>query len=108
MTTITVTTRGGRGARVAVTLRQKLPLLAALVLLWMMLWGSTTLMTILTGVIVALIVTSALPLPPVQLSGRFNPFWFAVFVARVLGEMVIASFQVAFIAVGSQIGRAHV
>lgn len=102
MTTITVTTRGGRGARVAVTLRQKLPLLAALVLLWMMLWGSTTLMTILTGVIVALIVTSALPLPPVQLSGRFNPFWFAVFVARVLGEMVIASFQVAFIAVGSR------
>lgn len=100
MTGITVSSRGGRGARVRVSLRQKLPLLAALVLLWMMLWGSVTPLTIITGVVVALVVTSTFYLPPVQLSGRFNPFWFAVFVLRVLGEMAIASFQVALLAIG--------
>lgn len=100
MTGITVTSRGGRGARVRVGLRQKLPLLVALVLLWMMLWGSTTPLTILTGIVVALVVTRAFYLPPVELSGRFNPFWFAVFVLRVLGEMVVASFQVALLAIG--------
>lgn len=100
MTAVSVTTRGGRGARVRVTVRQRLPLLLALVLLWMMLWGSATVVTVLTGVVVALVVTRALTLPPVQLSGRFNPFWFAVFVLRVLGEMVVASFQVALLAIG--------
>lgn len=100
MSGITVTSRGGRGARVRVSLRQKLPLLVALVLLWMMLWGSVTPLTIITGIVVALVVTSTFYLPPVQLSGRFNPFWFVVFVLRVLGEMVIASFQVALIAIG--------
>lgn len=100
MSGIIVTSRGGRGARVRVGLRRKLPLLVALVVLWMMLWGSVTPLTILTGIVVALAVTGAFYLPPVELSGRFNPFWFAVFVVRVLAEMVVASFQVAAIAIG--------
>lgn len=90
----------GPAARARVTIRQQLPLLAALVVLWMMLWGSVTPLTILTGIIVALVVTRAFYLPAVELSGRFNPFWFAVFVGRVLIEMVVASFQVAVLALG--------
>lgn len=78
-----------------VTLLEQAPLLLALVALWMMLWGSVTALTIVTGVVVALVVTRAFYLPPVELSGRFNVFWFAVFVLRVLGEIVVASFQVA-------------
>ena len=78
------------------TLLEQVPLLLALVALWMMLWGSVTVLTIVTGIVVALAVTRAFYLPPVELSGRFNVFWFAVFVARVLGEIVVASFQVAF------------
>lgn len=93
-------TESSRAARARITIRQQLPLLAALVLLWMMLWGSITPLTILTGVIVALAVTRAFYLPAVELSGRFNPFWFVVFVARVLGEMAVASFQVALLAIG--------
>lgn len=87
-------------ARARVTVRQQLPLLFALVLLWMLLWGSITPLTIITGLGVALGVTRAFYLPPVELSGRFNLFWFAVFVGRVLGEMVVASFQVALLAIG--------
>lgn len=87
-------------SRTRVTVRQQLPLLLALVVLWMLLWGSITPLTIVTGVVVALGVTRAFYLPPVELSGRFNLFWFIAFVARVLGEMVIASFQVALLAIG--------
>ena len=74
---------------------EQLPLLVALVILWMLLWGSLTPLTIVTGIIVAVAVTRAFYLPPVELSGRFNPFWFAVFLGRFLGELVVASFQVA-------------
>ncbi len=87
-------------SRARVTVRQQLPLLLALVVLWMLLWGSTTPLTIVSGVVVALAVTRAFYLPPVELSGRFNLFWFIMFVARVLGEMVVASFQVALLAIG--------
>jgi len=83
-----------------VSLIEQSPLLLALVVLWMMLWGSITPLTILTGVLVALGVTRTFYLPAVKLSGRFNLFWFAVFVGRVLGEMAIASFQVALLAIG--------
>ncbi|UYN82497.1 MAG: Na+/H+ antiporter subunit E [Microcella sp.] len=78
-----------------VTLLEQVPLLLALVALWIMLWGSVTPLTIVTGVVVALAVTRVFYLPPVELSGRFNVFWFVVFVMRVLGEIVVASFQVA-------------
>ena len=74
---------------------QQLPLLVVLVVLWMMLWGSAAPLTILTGVLVAVLVTRAFYLPPVELSGRFNVLWFAAFGLRFLLELVKASFQVA-------------
>ena len=86
--------------RARATVRQQLPLLAVLVVLWMLLWGSITPLTILTGAVVAFAVTRAFYLPAVEFSGRFNLFWFAVFVGRVLGEMTVASFQVAGLALG--------
>jgi multicomponent Na+:H+ antiporter subunit E len=75
---------------------QQAPLLVALVLLWMLLWGNLSLLNLVTGVILAIVVTRVFYLPPVELSGRFNPFWFLVFLVRFLGELVVASFQVAF------------
>jgi multicomponent Na+:H+ antiporter subunit E len=88
---------------------QQLPLLVVLVLLWMMLWGSLTPLTIVTGVIVAVGVTRAFYLPPVELSGRFNPLWFVVFLVRFLIELVKASFQVAWRAFSPRpLGRSSV
>jgi len=75
---------------------QQLPLLVALVLLWMLLWGSFSLLNLVIGIAIALIVTRVFYLPPVELSGRFNPFWFAWFLIQFVGELVVASFQVAF------------
>ncbi|WAB81810.1 Na+/H+ antiporter subunit E [Microcella daejeonensis] len=79
-----------------VPLLQQSPLLLALVLLWMLLWGSVTPLTIVTGVVVALVVTRAFYLPPVELSGRFNPWWFLVLLGRFAVDLVRASFEVAW------------
>lgn len=84
--------------RERVPLRQQAPLLVALILLWMMLWGSVAPLTILTGAIVALVVTRALYLPPVALSGRFHLGWMLAFLARFAVDLVVASFEVAWLA----------
>ena len=75
---------------------KQLPLLLVLVILWMLLWGSLTLLTFLTGVLVAIVVTRVFYLPPVELSGRFNPLWFVVFLLRFAFELVKASSLVAW------------
>ncbi len=77
---------------------QQLPLLLVLVVLWMLMWGSLTPLTIITGIVVAILVTRAFYLPPVELSGRFNVLWFVVFLVRFGVALVVGSFQVAFLA----------
>ncbi|MGV8858586.1 Na+/H+ antiporter subunit E [Rhodoglobus sp.] len=74
---------------------QQLPLILVLVALWMLLWGTVSVLSVTSGVVIALVVTTVLYLPPVQLSGRFNPFWFAVYLVRFLGELVVGSVNVA-------------
>lgn len=77
---------------------QQLPLLFVLVVLWMLLWGAVSWLNLVTGIILAIVVTRVFYLPPVDLSGRFNPFWLAVFVGQFFFELFVASFQVAFLA----------
>ena len=78
----------------------QLPLIVLIVLLWMLLWGTFSLFSFVTGVVVAFAVTRVFYLPPVELSGRFNPFWFAVFLGRFAFDLVVVAFQVAFQAIG--------
>jgi multicomponent Na+:H+ antiporter subunit E len=82
--------------QVSQKLLQQTPLLVGLVILWMLLWGSLSLLNLVTGIILALLVTRVFYLPPVELSGRFNVLWAAVFLVRFLGQLTYASFQVAF------------
>lgn len=82
-----------------ITFLQLSPLLIALVIFWMLLWGSTTPLTIITGIVVAVLVTRVLYLPRVVLAPRVNPWWFLVFLGVFIGQLVTASFQVAFQAV---------
>ncbi|MGV8895681.1 MAG: Na+/H+ antiporter subunit E [Rhodoglobus sp.] len=78
----------------------QLPLLITLVALWMLLWGTLSWLSFVSGMVVAFAVTRSFYLPPVELSGRFNPFWFAVFLARFGADLVVGSFGVAFQALG--------
>ncbi|WP_167046218.1 Na+/H+ antiporter subunit E [Salinibacterium sp. ZJ454] len=75
------------------------PLLAVLVVLWMLLWGELSILNLVIGIAFAFAVTRVYYLPPVELSGRFNVFWFSVFIGRFLGSVAVASFSVAFLAV---------
>jgi multicomponent Na+:H+ antiporter subunit E len=75
---------------------QQLPLLVALVVLWMVLWGQFTWLSLATGIVVALIVTRVFYLPPVELSGRINLWYTLVFLVHFFLDVAVASFQVAF------------
>lgn len=75
---------------------QQLPLLLGLVLLWSVLWGHVTWLSILTGIIVAIVVTRVFYLPPAELSGRINLWYTVVFLAHFLLDVATASFTVAY------------
>lgn len=78
---------------------QQLPLLVALIVLWMLLWGTISWLSLASGAIVALVVTRLFYLPPVELSGRFNPWWALVFLVKFAFDIVVGSFSVAWQAV---------
>ncbi len=71
-----------------------------LVLLWMLLWGQFTWLALVTGVLLALLVSAVFYLPAVRLSGRFNPWRALVFFLRLVWDIVRASLQIAWLAVG--------
>ncbi|MCS6548217.1 Na+/H+ antiporter subunit E [Curtobacterium flaccumfaciens pv. flaccumfaciens] len=84
--------------RIALAWRYDVPLVAGLTVLWALLWGSWTPLTLLCGIVVALLVTQALPLPPVPLSSRFSIVHVLRFLVVWSGLVVVASFRVAWVA----------
>lgn len=78
---------------------RQLPLLIGLVALWIFLWDHVDTLTVVTGVILAIAVTRVLYLPPVLLSGRFNPWRGLLLGLRMMFDIVVASLQVAFLSV---------
>ncbi|MCK8610650.1 Na+/H+ antiporter subunit E [Agromyces sp. C10] len=75
------------------------PLLLGLVVLWVFLWDHVDVLTVVTGLALAIAVTRALYLPPVLLSGRFNLWRGLLLGLRMMFDVVIASIQVALKAV---------
>jgi len=78
---------------------RQLPLLIALVALWVFLWDHVDALTVVTGVVFAIAVTRLLYLPPVLLSGRFNPWRALLLGLRMMFDVAVASLQVAFLAI---------
>lgn len=77
----------------------QLPLVVWLVVLWLLLWGHVTVVSVLTGTILAVGVTRIFFLPPVDLSGRFNLYWGFVFAGHFVVNLARASVLVAWQAV---------
>lgn len=75
---------------------RQLPFFVWLIAVWMMLWGQFTLLAFLTGAVIAVFVTLVYRLPPVELSGRLNPWWLLVFVVQFLVALVRGSLIVAW------------
>lgn len=70
-----------------------------LTVVWVMLWGEIAPVTVLGGVLVAVAVLVAFPLPHVTMHLRPRPWALMVLVARYLYDLVTASIQVSWLAV---------
>ncbi|RRJ88345.1 Na+/H+ antiporter subunit E [Gulosibacter macacae] len=80
----------------------QLPLLVALVLLWLVLWGHVDVISVVTGIAFSVFVVRVFYLPPVELSNRFHLGWALVFLARFLWWVLRASVNVAWLALRPQ------
>lgn len=65
---------------------------------WVALWGDLSLANTIAGVVVALIVVFALPLPLVPVAGRFHPLSFLELIAVSVYYSLESSLQVAWFA----------
>lgn len=77
----------------------ELPLLFGLVLLWTMLWREISPLSVVSGFVVAIVAMRVFYLPPVELAGRFNPWYALRYLGYFLWNLMLASWQVAWLAV---------
>ncbi|MHC6592060.1 Na+/H+ antiporter subunit E [Arthrobacter sp. C152] len=86
-------------SRQRISLRQELPLLVWLVIVWGALWQDFSPGNLLFGALLAVGVARLFYLPPVELSGRFNILYAVPFALAFLGKVAVASAQVLYLAV---------
>jgi multicomponent Na+:H+ antiporter subunit E len=77
----------------------RIPVIATLTILWMLLWGGITPLLAVGGVLVGLLVTTVFPFPPVGWKGHVRPWAVVRLVAIFVVDLLAASLQVAWIAV---------
>ena len=70
-----------------------------LTLVWVALWGDVSWANVLGGLAVAVLVTLVFPLPPVRMRIRVRPLWLLWLGVRFVGDVVVASLQVAWLTV---------
>ncbi|MHA0285331.1 Na+/H+ antiporter subunit E [Mycobacterium sp. C3-094] len=69
-----------------------------LILVWVLLWGTVSAANILSGLLVALVITLLLPLPPVPVEGRLHPISLMRLVVTIVYRLLASSVQVAALA----------
>lgn len=77
----------------------RLSVLVGLTAVWILLWGSLSAANVLSGLAVALLITVALPLPPVPVQGKVHPLSLLNLIVRVAIYLVMSSFQIAWLAI---------
>ena len=77
----------------------RIPVIVLLTVVWSLLWGAFTPLIVVGGVLVALLVTTVFPFPPVVWTGRIRPWALAKLLGIFFFEMLLASVQVAWIAI---------
>jgi len=70
------------------------PMLLALVVLWVMLWGQLTVANVLSGLVVAIAVKMVFPLPPIVFEGKLRPWPIIRLIGFFLRGMILASIEV--------------
>jgi multicomponent Na+:H+ antiporter subunit E len=72
----------------------QLPMLAWLRVVGVALWGALSLLTVLSGLLVAALASLVFPLPPLRLDVRVRPVALLVLVGRFMIDVVVSSLQV--------------
>jgi multicomponent Na+:H+ antiporter subunit E len=70
-----------------------------LVGIWLLLWGRVSLGLVASGAVVATLAMVLFPMPALEIRGRPRPLAVVVFLARFVFDVVVASAQVAWLAV---------
>ncbi|RYB90623.1 Na+/H+ antiporter subunit E [Nocardioides glacieisoli] len=73
------------------------PMLVWLTVVWVVLWGQVSLVTITGGFVVACISSLVFPLPPLRLDVRIRLLPLSWLVARFVADVVTSSVQVAWV-----------
>lgn len=77
-------------------------LLIAVTVVWLLLWGDVTPLLVVGGLLIGLLTMVVFPPPPPMFTGRIHPWRLIVLLVRFVVDLVVASFQVAWIAVRPQ------
>ncbi|MRJ76144.1 Na+/H+ antiporter subunit E [Aeromicrobium sp. SMF47] len=77
----------------------QLPVLLWLTLVWVVLWGHISVLTVLGGFVVAVIACFVFPLPPLRLDVRVRPVALVWLVVRFAIDVIVSSVQVAWVVV---------
>lgn len=80
-------------------LRANWGMLLWLTLVWVLLWGEFSLANLLSGIIVAIVVTTALPLPKTPLDHSFRPWPTVKLIVKFFYDIVVASMEIAWLAI---------
>jgi len=70
-----------------------------LTLVWILLWGTVSAANIISGLVIALVITLLLPLPVVPIEGRVHPISLIRLIGLVAWYLVLSSAQLAWLAV---------
>lgn len=85
-------------SRQRIPLITEVPLVIWLVLVWGALWQDFSVENLVFGALIAFVIVNFFYLPPVELTGRFNPLLLVPFLGRFLYQLVKASFEVFWLA----------
>ncbi|BBY34483.1 Na+/H+ antiporter subunit E [Mycolicibacter minnesotensis] len=72
---------------------------AALATVWVLLWGRVTVPNIIMGVVVAVVITVLLPVPPVPVQGRVHPVALVQLIGLFCWYLIESSIQLMWLAI---------
>jgi multicomponent Na+:H+ antiporter subunit E len=78
--------------------RERLVAAAGLTAIWVLLWGRPTWINVVGGLLVATVILTVFPLPPIDFAGRIRVLPMLRLAGRFLADLVVASVQIAVLA----------
>lgn len=76
---------------------------AVLTVVWLILWGSVSPLTIVSGLLLSWLITVAFPLPPVHWAGRFSLLGAVLLLWHLLKDLVVSSARMVYLALSPKV-----